>query len=310
MGKECIILSSRESFLALKQAEEIKSQLESLYPSLRLKIKKVKTKVDTLKKRSLSSFDSKGIFTKELDEALIRKEIDIAVHSLKDLPTRIPDDLTLACIPKRHSPYDALISKGLTKLKDLPKRARIGTSSPRRKAFLLSLRGDLIVEPIRGNLDTRIRKLDNGEFDGLVLSEAAINRIGLQNKIAEVFKDEDFLPQAGQGALGVIVRDSDRQTKKLLEPINHNPSYIEVMAEREFLNALGGGCRLPVGILAKIEASIIKITSVILSPDGKKKISKNISGNISQALSLANKLAMFFKNEGIDNLWQREGSIS
>jgi hydroxymethylbilane synthase len=295
MGKKYIIIGSRSSILAIRQAEEIKNELERFYPTYRFKIRRLKAKADTSKNLSLAAFDSAGVFTKDIDSALISGDIDIAVHSMKDLPTELTHSLAIACVPKRLSPYDVLISRSSLRLKNLPMGAGIGTSSPRRNAFLLNLRNDLRVEPIRGNIDTRIRKLDRGDLDGIVVAEAALRRIGLENRIAEVFKEEDMLPQAGQGALAIVVRDNDVKIKRLLKPLNHRISFIETMAEREFLNTLGGGCRSPVGILAKAKINIIKIKAAIVSPDGKRKISKSICGDISQALELARNLAEMIK---------------
>ncbi len=295
MEKKCIIIGSRSSILAIRQAEEIKDALGRCYPTYRFKVRRLRTKADTSKNLSLTAFDSVGVFTKDIDSALISGDIDIAVHSMKDLPTELTRSLVIACVPKRLSPYDVLISRFSLRLKNLPMGAWIGTSSPRRKAFLLNLRDDVRVEPIRGNIDTRIRKLDKGDLDGIVVAEAALKRIGLENRIAEVFKEEDMLPQAGQGALAIVVRDDDIKIKRLLKPLNHRISFIETMAEREFLNTLGGGCRSTVGILARAKSSIIKIKAAIISPDRKRKISKSICGDISQALALARNLAEMIK---------------
>lgn len=299
MERRCIVVGSRSSLLALKQTREIIEGLVRISPACRFEIKKIKTKADIFKDLSIATSGSVGIFTKELNNALIKKEIDMAVHSMKDLPASLPRALVISCVPERSSPFDALISKDSLKLKELPKAAKVGTSSPRRKAFVLYLRDDLTVMPIRGNIDTRLKKLDSKDFDGIILAQAALIRLGLEHRISEVLKNRDFLPQAGQGALAVVTRRGDVMLKELLRKLNHKDSYIEVMAEKAFLSELGGGCQLPVGILAKIKGNSIKIMATILTADGKKKFSKNIQGKASEALILAKRLAREFKKEGI-----------
>ncbi len=299
MERRRIVVGSRSSILALKQTREIIERLTRISPAYRFEIKEINTKADIFKDLSIATFNSVGIFTKELNNALIKKEIDMAMHSMKDLPASLPRGLDISCVPERLFPFDALISKNSLKLKELPRGAKVGTSSPRRKAFVLNLRDDLNVVPIRGNIDTRLKKLDNGDFDGIILAQAALNRLGLERRISEVFKNGDFLPQAGQGALAVVTRKEDIIPKEILKPLNHKDSYREVMAEREFLSELGGGCQLPVGILAKIKGNIIEIMATILTTDGKKKVYKNIQGKAPDALTLARNLAREFKKEGI-----------
>lgn len=270
---EKIIIGTRSSKLALWQAEHIKAELLKLYPAFNFEIKKIKTTGDKILDVPLARVGGKGLFVKEIEEALIKGEVDIAVHSMKDVPTELPKGLHLAVITKREDPRDALIIRKndnkkdkVKSLKDLPKGSIIGTSSLRRSCQLLSHKPDIKIEPLRGNLDTRLRKLDEGKFDGIVLAVAGIKRLGIEKRITEIINPEIIMPAIGQGALGIEARTNDERINELLKPLDDNETRICISAERAFLKTLGGGCQVPIAAYARIvteEANVQKNQSMI-----------------------------------------------
>lgn len=272
-----ISIGTRGSKLALWQAEWVKSELKRIYPDLKIELNKIKTTGDKILDVPLAQVGGKGLFVKEIEEALLRHEADIAVHSIKDVPTEFPDSLYLAVICKREDPRDALIisqksagsrnqtnppsppfSKegqgGITKsiIYNIPKGAKIGTSSLRRSCQLLNIRPDLKIEQLRGNLDTRLKKLDEGHFDAIILAAAGVKRLGLQSRITEILPFEISLPAIGQGAIGIECRIDDRSINNLIAPLNHPETSICVKAERAFLKQLEGGCQVPIAAYARI----------------------------------------------------------
>ena len=272
-----ISIGTRGSKLALWQAEWVKSELKRIYPDLKIELNKIKTTGDKILDVPLAQVGGKGLFVKEIEEALLRHEADIAVHSMKDVPTEFPDSLYLAVICKREDPRDALIisqksagirnhtnppsppfSKegqgGITKsiIYNIPKGAKIGTSSLRRSCQLLNIRPDLKIAQLRGNLDTRLKKLDEGYFDAIILAAAGVKRLGLQNRITEILPFEISLPAIGQGAIGIECRIDDRSINNLIAPLNHPETSICVKAERAFLKQLEGGCQVPIAAYARI----------------------------------------------------------
>ena len=265
-----ISIGTRGSKLALWQAEWIKSELKELYPDLEIELIKIKTTGDKILDVPLAKVGGKGLFVKEIEEALLRHEADIAVHSMKDVPTEFPDSLHLAVICKREDPRDAFISskksnpplpplskggrRGINRsiIYYLPIGAKIGTSSLRRSCQLLNNRPDLKLEQLRGNLDTRLRKLDEGQFDAIILAAAGIKRLGLEERISEILSPEISLPAIGQGAIGIECRIDDEFINKLIAPLNHPETSICVKAERAFLERLEGGCQVPIAAYARI----------------------------------------------------------
>ncbi|MBV9613658.1 MAG: hydroxymethylbilane synthase [Acidobacteriaceae bacterium] len=265
-GVKTLIIGSRGSQLALWQARHIAAQLEQHGVASRIEI--IKTTGDRLQNASLVEAGGKGLFTKEIEEALLAGAIDIAVHSLKDLPAEMPPGLVIAAIPPREDARDAIVGGRLT---ELPTGARVGTSSGRRRAQLLHLRPDLQVEPVRGNVDTRLRKLREGQYDAMVLAAAGLRRLGLDGEIAEVFSPEQMCPAPGQGALAVQTR-ADDHAREICAALDDEPSRRAVTCERAALAALGGGCQLPVGVFAEISGGMMRVRGVVISPDGKRAL--------------------------------------
>ncbi len=261
-----LIIGSRGSQLALWQANHIASRLSGL--GVRTQIEIIKTTGDHLQTASLVQAGGKGLFTKEIEDALLNGSIDLAVHSLKDLPTENPKGLTIAAIPEREDPRDAMV--GCT-LEELRRGARVGTSSGRRAAQLLNLRPDLIVEPIRGNVDTRLRKQKAGQFDAIMLAAAGLRRLGLEGEIAQLFSPDEICPAPGQGALAIQTRVEDLALE-LCSALNDPTTSECVRCERSVLAALGGGCQLPVGVFAEAHGESLCIRAAVMSLDGRRAI--------------------------------------
>jgi hydroxymethylbilane synthase len=259
-------IGSRGSALALWQANYVAGLLAKAGVATRVQI--VKTTGDHLQTASLTQAGGKGLFTKEIEDALLAGAIDLAVHSLKDLPTTLPDGLTIAAIPERELPWDAIAGQ---RVRDLPPGALVGTSSARRAAQLRMLRPDLKIEPIRGNVDTRLRKLKSGEFDGILLAAAGLRRLGLEAEIAEIFSADQMCPAPGQGALGIETR-SDGQARLICAQMNHEESSRAVRCERAVLAELGGGCQLPIGAFAQASGRALQVVAVVAAPDGSRCI--------------------------------------
>ncbi|MFH1063330.1 MAG: hydroxymethylbilane synthase [Candidatus Omnitrophota bacterium] len=268
MGKTDIItIGSRKSLLAMTQAYLVANSLKKTFPNNTFVIKKIITSGDRLKKWPKEQI--KGLFVKEIEQALIKETIDIAVHSMKDLPVDMPEGLEIAAVTKRADARDVLISNSGKGLDALAKQSCIGTSSPRRRAQILLHRPDLKVIDIRGNLDTRLKKLKDKQCDAIIVAAAGIIRLGWQKLITEYISDAVILPAPGQGVLGVQVRKQDKKIKAIVNSLNHVPSRIAVTAEREFLRSMGGGCRVPIGAVAKIRAGILKLEGIVASDQTK-----------------------------------------
>ena len=283
--KTTLWIGTRGSQLALWQSSYVKAQLEHFHPNLKIDIKIIKTTGDTILNRSLVGL-GKGVFTKEIETALLNKEIDLAVHSLKDLPIELPDGLCISAYPKREDPRDVLISaKGLL-LDELFSGAKIGTTSPRRKAQLLNLRPDLLVVDVRGNVDTRVKKLQETDLDAIVLAAAGLKRIEREDIITQYFETDQFIPAVGQGALAIETRNDDSRIKNILSPLNDVKTETEIAAERTVLSCLGGGCQLPIGAYAEQNNTSLSLIGTVCHPEGKKRIVEKATGsnNNPQAL--------------------------
>jgi hydroxymethylbilane synthase len=289
-------IGSRGSPLALWQARFVAVQLAKAGVETRVEI--IKTTGDHMQTASLELTGGKGLFTKEIEEALLSGQIDLAVHSLKDLPTESPQGLTIAAVPLRANPFDAIVG---ARLPDLALGARVGTSSPRRAAQLRILRPDLKIEPIRGNVDTRLRKLREGEFDAILLAAAGLERLGLANEIAEVFTPDRLCPAPGQGALGVETRVYD-EAQTVCRRLNHEASSQAVEAERAVLAGLGGGCQLPVGAYAQIEDGTLTLSAVVAAPDRPLSIHSSMSGRAGDAERLGRSVANHLLSQGAGEL--------
>ena len=268
-----IIIGSRGSKLALWQAEHVGEQLKTLGIETRIEI--IKTTGDKIQDVPLAQVGGKGLFTKEIDEALLSGAIDLAVHSMKDVPTGLPPGLTLAAIPEREEPRDALIGCSLEELRD---GLRIGTSSLRRQAQLLAHRQKLDIHVLRGNVDTRLRKLDQGDYDAIVLAAAGLRRLGWQDRIRELIPVEIMCPAVGQGALAIETRDDGGIAHQLVRKLDHPDTRTAVTAERAMLEVLGGGCQVPVGGYAFIEKGVIQMRAIVAVPDGSRMIRAELSG--------------------------------
>lgn len=261
-----IVIATRESRLALWQAEHVKSLLEGL--GCTVKLLGMTTQGDQILDRSLSKVGGKGLFVKELEVALQEGNADIAVHSLKDVPMDMPEGFELACVMEREDPRDAWVSPAYARLEDLPQGAVVGTSSLRRTVLLRALRPDLKIEPLRGNLDTRLRKLDEGQYAGIVLAAAGLKRLGLNDRIRHIFETEQMLPAAGQGALGIEIRSDRADLRALLAPLADEPSWQRVAAERAVSRAMGGSCSMPLAAHATIEGGVLKLQAAWGDPEG------------------------------------------
>jgi hydroxymethylbilane synthase len=268
-----IVIGSRGSKLALWQAEHIAAALQALGTETRIEV--IKTSGDKIQDVSLAEAGGKALFTKEIDEALLSGAIDVAVHSMKDVPTEIPAGLTIAAIPGREEPRDALIGRSLAELAD---GSSIGTSSLRRQAQLLAYRAQLNIEMLRGNVDTRLRKLDEGQYDAIVLAAAGLRRLGWQDRITELIPVEIMCPAVGQGALAIETRDDGSAAHELVRKLDHPDTRIAVTAERAMLEKLGGGCQVPIGGYAFLEKGVIHMRAIVASPDGKRVVRAELSG--------------------------------
>jgi hydroxymethylbilane synthase len=280
-----LVIGSRGSALALWQAEWTRGRLESLGATCRIDI--IKTTGDKITDVPLAKVGTKGLFTKEIEEALIEGRVDVAVHSLKDLPTALPAGLGLAAIPEREDARDALVGR---RLADLETGARVGTSSLRRVAQLRAARPDLAIEPIRGNLDTRLRKLDEGRYDAIVLACAGLKRLGWQDRIADILTPEVMCPAVGQGALAVETRTDGGEAERICRKLDHADTRAAVTAERAVLAALGGGCQVPVGAHARVELDRLRLLAVVVAPDGSLVVRRQAEGAPSAAESLGRDL--------------------
>ncbi len=264
------IIGTRGSKLALKQVDIISKLLKEKTPDIEFETRIIRTTGDRIRDAPLSKIGGKGLFVKEIDEAVRRGDVDFAVHSMKDVPTDILDELDIISVPKREDVNDALISKGLT-LDELPKNSVVGTSSLRRRAEILNYRGDIEIKDLRGNVDTRIRKVMEGDYDAIIMAKAGLKRLGFEKHITQVLEKDVFVPSIGQGAIAVVSRKAFEQNE-ILSRINDEESMQKVTAERALLKYLGGGCQVPLGAVTDIEKKELVLRAVIISPDGRKRI--------------------------------------
>ena len=272
-----LVIASRGSQLALWQAHWVEGQLQALGYQVRIEI--IKTTGDKITDVPLAKVGTKGLFTKEIEEALLDGRADLAVHSLKDLPTELPEGLVLAAVPEREDPRDAIIGK---RLDELPQGARVGTSSLRRSAQLRKLRPDLVIESVRGNLDTRLRKLDEGQYDAILLAAAGLKRLGWADRIAEVLDPARMCSAVGQGALAIETRAAGSGFDAV-QPLDHPATHAAVAAERGVLGSLGGGCQVPIGAHATVAGDRVRVQAIVASPDGSEMIRGEAEGAATDA---------------------------
>ena len=305
-----LIVVTRASLLATTQTGHVVSALQAAHPELEIEVRELSTKGDRRTDVPLPQVGGKGLFTAELEAALLSGDADIAVHSLKDLPTELPDGLIVGAVPPRVEPRDALVlpagavaaGGAGTPLPELKVGARVGTSSPRRQAMLRHARPDLAFADIRGNLDTRLRKLDQGDYDALVLAAAGLNRLGWGNRISLLLPLEICVPAPAQGALAIESRAGDERVAKLLATLHDEPTRQAIAAERAVLDALGGGCQLPLGALAQLEGEGLVLTAAVASPDGTTVLRRIAVGPATEAEALGRGVAEALLAEGADRL--------
>ena len=295
-----IRIGSRGSALALWQAEWVKSELEKKYPGTSVTLTKIKTTGDKILDVPLAKVGGKGLFVKEIEEAMLAGEIDIAVHSMKDVPTFFPDGLHLSCITKREDPRDALLTRNKVKFKDLPQGANVGTSSLRRQAQLTNVRPDFVIHQLRGNVDTRIKKLKEGQYDAIILAAAGVKRLGLAENVSEYIDPEISLPAIGQGALGIECRVDDRELNDLIAFFNHADTRTCVTGERALLRRLEGGCQVPIACYGEMKDGKLHLTGLVGSVDGKRIIKDAIDGAPEKAEKLGVMLAEKLLSRGAD----------
>ncbi len=297
-----IIIGSRGSKLALWQAEWVKSQLAA--GGFRVEIQIIKTTGDKLVDVPLAQSGVKGLFIKEIEEAVLSGTVDLAVHSHKDLPNDQPEGLYVAAVPEREDARDVLVSVAGKKFADLPAGARVGTSSLRRQSQIAHLRPDLEIVPVRGNVDTRFRKLDRGEFDALILAAAGAHRLGLRERIAQYFRVDEVCPAVGQGALAIEIRRGDERLENAVAPLDHALTHQAIRAERATLRQLGGGCQLPIAAHALPEDECLRLHGVVASPDGKRLIRAAASGLMDDPESLGAAVAESLIKQGAHEILQ------
>lgn len=296
--KPTIRIGTRGSKLALWQAEWVKKGLAQKHPDISIELVIIKTKGDKILDVPLAKVGGKGLFVKEIEEALIDGRIDLAVHSMKDMPAEIPKALSIGAVPLREAPQDVLISQTGKKLYDLPQGARIGTSSLRRAAQLRHLRPDLTIMDLRGNLDTRLKKLEKGEYDAVVLAAAGVKRLGFTPLITQTLPTETMLPAVGQGALCIEIRAKDPEIESIVATLNHDSTLIAITAERAFLHQLEGGCQVPIGAYAVLVDDQVNLTGLVAELDGSQLIKETKTGPAKEAAMLGIALAQSLMDQG------------
>jgi hydroxymethylbilane synthase len=287
-----LVIGSRGSQLALWQANWIAARLGERGHETRIEI--IKTTGDKITDVPLAKVGTKGLFTKEIEEALLDGRIDLAIHSLKDLPTEVPAGLMLAAVPEREDPRDAMVG---ARLNDLPTGAKVGTSSLRRAAQLRVTRPDLVIESVRGNLDTRVRKLDEGQYRAIVLAAAGLTRLGWAHRIAEILTPDVMCPAVGQGALAVETR-TEGAARDICAALDHAMTRAAVTAERAVLAALGGGCQVPIGAYAVVQGVELRLIGVVVAPDGGRAVRKNAEGAVADAEDIGKRVGQALLGEG------------
>jgi hydroxymethylbilane synthase len=291
-------IGTRGSQLALRQAEEVAAGLRRAWPGLRVELVSIRTSGDRLATAHLAAVGGKGLFVKEIDDALREGRVDLAVHSLKDLPAERPSGLVLAAFPPREDPRDVLVASTATRIASLPRGARVGTSSLRRQVQLLARRPDVTAAPIRGNVDTRLRKLRQGEYDALVLAAAGLRRLGLLDETATPLDPDEMLPAAGQGTLGVEAREDDASTRRLAEVVTDAETRTATLAERAFVEAMGASCTTPLAAYARRTGTGLRLDAFLATPDGARTLRDGAVGQPDAPEALGRELAARFLAAG------------
>ena len=289
--KKQLKIGTRGSLLATTQSTWVKKQIEQHHPNCKVELVTIVTKGDKILDVALAKVGGKGLFVKELEEALMSGAVDLAVHSMKDVPAELPAPLHLGIIPPREDPRDAFIANEYKSVDELPPHAKVGTSSLRRRAQLAAMRPDLVIEDLRGNLDTRLRKLDEKKFHAIILASAGLNRLGMSHRAVNYFSPEEMLPAVGQGALGIELRKDDAELLNSLIFLNHEDTAVAVRSERAFLFRLEGGCQVPIGAYCQVEGDRLQLTGLIASVAGDKIIESSATGTRAAAENLGTQLA-------------------
>lgn len=300
--RSTLVLGTRASKLALQQSEMFQARVQEVVPGVTVTLKRIQTSGDKIVDVPLAKIGGKGLFVKEIEDALLSGEIDFAVHSMKDVPTQLPEGLEILCVPPREDARDALISREGLLFKDLPPGARVGTSSLRRQSQFLNARPDLRIDMLRGNLDTRLRKLKEGQFDAIVLAAAGLRRLAWTQEITEYLDPRLSLPAIGQGALGIEGRSDDGFVRDILNRLNHTPTRVAVTAERALLHRLEGGCQVPIAAYATLVDDEIQMEGLVASVDGKTIIRDAIRGKTAEAQALGTQLAERLLSRGADKI--------
>ena len=296
--KRNITIGTRGSQLALYQARTVKATLEILFPELKVELEIIKTKGDKILDVALSKIGDKGLFTKEIENALIDGSVDLAVHSLKDLPTTLPEGLKLGAVLERGEFRDALVSKKGKKLCELGAGDIVATSSLRRQAGLMKMNNQIIIKDIRGNVNSRLQKMDDGYCDAMIMAAAGLQRLGLEKYITEIIDPEVIVPAVSQGAIAIEIRMNDPEVELLMQKINHVETWNAVIAERAFLAHLQGGCQVPLGCFSKVENGLLTMNGFVASLDGSRFINETISGEISKGAQLGVQMAEMMLEKG------------
>jgi hydroxymethylbilane synthase len=298
-------IATRKSQLALWQAEHVAALVRAAHPDVAVELLPLSTTGDRIVDRSLAAIGGKGLFIKELESALNDHSADLAVHSMKDVPAELPPGLTIAAVLPRADPHDALITDRAAGLADLPKGARLGTSSLRRQAQLLAVRPDLCIVALRGNVDTRLKRLAGGELDAIVLACAGLARLGLESRITERLDPKISLPAVGQGVIGIECRVGDSRTRRRLHALEDTPTRAAIEAERAFARRLGGSCQSPIAGFARLHADQLTLEGLVAEPDGSRVLRDSIAGNAAQPQRLGVELAERLLVAGADALLER-----
>lgn len=297
-----LVIASRESRLAMWQAEHVRSRLQELYPECNVEILGMTTRGDQILDRALSKVGGKGLFVKELEVAMSEGRADLAVHSLKDVPMELPEGFALAVVLEREDPRDAFVSNDYASLNELPDGAVVGTSSLRRQALIAARYPKLVVKPLRGNLDTRLAKLDRGEYAAIILAAAGLKRLGVPQRIRALLSPEDSLPAPGQGAMAIEVLSNRADLKALLAPLNHEATAQAVAAERSVSKAFGGSCQVPLAAFAAIDAGTMRLRAMVATPDGQRIAMAETSGAASEPDALGTRIAKELQAQGAESI--------
>ncbi|HBH34870.1 MAG TPA: hydroxymethylbilane synthase [Gammaproteobacteria bacterium] len=305
MSNNTIRIATRKSPLAMWQAEHVQTALIAAHPGLQVELLGMTTRGDKILDTPLAKIGGKGLFVKELEVGMLEGSADIAVHSMKDVPVEFPEGLHLAVILEREDPRDAFVSNNYESVEDLPQGARLGTASLRRQCQISASRQDIKILPLRGNVNTRLSKLDSGEYDAIILAAAGLKRLGFEQRIRAFLSPQQSLPAIGQGAIGIECRSDDERVHALLEPLHHHPSAVCVAAERTMNERLNGGCQVPIAGYAILDGDRLSMSGLVGEPDGSRILREEISGEVEDAAAIGARIAESLLDQGADEILQR-----